>query len=595
MIVFVLISLLYTLSSFLYLRVAAIEHTLISTAVLAVLAGVLLFREFRKPVFIVLEKTQKPDESNKSLENTENTQVTQKSEQNGLRNRKAIVEKHDGFEVHHQDENKMIIKHYSADKPLLKLWALVYLVLLLFSIDQTFKPLFQTENNLTFTRLGHITHNTAKIAFRIHPSSFYQETKDYEDSRVIANEIILLKYAKIQYRGQKAYPKTLEWLKTETLSTLNQYSDYTGLYKLSNLDSSSLYYIQFLIKNNNKLLSELEFKTAPNPGEPTTLKFGSGSCIKPNFPYVPASAPSITGLRRMSKHNLDMVMFMGDFIYADSPHFFGPQIEDYRRLYRQVYAIDDTKNLVSNVPMLHIYDDHEITDNWDSKQSPPYNNAMKAYWEYNGLYNPDSPFPNALYYNFTFGDIAFYVWDTRGNRDSHKIEDSPQKTMLGQEQKNHFFQWLKHVNHTSAVKFVVSSVPLAYVWDCADAKEDTWGGYRYEREEILSYTKYVPNLFFLSGDRHETAVVRLSSDNIEFSTSPVNQFSLPYVNNHVSYSGGDITEYFIQPGQIKYGVIEVDTKTDPNIPKVKYNLFTNNEQDENTPNYVYEAECEEWK
>lgn len=38
------------------------------------------------------------------------------------------------------------------------------------------------------------------------------------------------------------------------------------------------------------------------------------------------------------KPAVEFLMFMGDFIYADVPYYFGDTVQAYRRLYRRVYA-----------------------------------------------------------------------------------------------------------------------------------------------------------------------------------------------------------------------------------------------------------------
>ncbi|KAI9505223.1 PhoD-like phosphatase-domain-containing protein, partial [Coemansia spiralis] len=261
------------------------------------------------------------------------------------------------------------------------------------------------------------------------------------------------------------------------------------------------------------------------------LRFGTGSCIKPNFPYRPTTTPDVYGFASMLGHsdNLDMIMFMGDFIYADVPQYIGGETEDYRRLYRQVYMAPSTRSLLRKVPMLHVYDDHEIKNNWHLKDKPPMGSAMTAYNEYNGKPNPPTVAPDVAYFNFTHGNIAFYAWDTRRYRTLWETKEKAagEHTMLGAEQKAHFFQWLRDVNQTAAVKFVVSSVPVTTGWSNHDSNQDTWRGYPTERTEILEMTKYVPNLYFLSGDRHEMAATKLASGNIEFSTSPISMFTFP--------------------------------------------------------------------
>ncbi|KAJ1962949.1 hypothetical protein GGI12_002341 [Dipsacomyces acuminosporus] len=379
-------------------------------------------------------------------------------------------------------------------------------------------------------------------------------------------------------------------------------TDFTTTITIGNLKPGARYTAELRNKlpsspSSAVVLGSVEFKTAPQPNTPTKLRFATGSCIKPNFPYKPTLSPDVYGFASMLEHSnsLDMMLFLGDFIYADLPFYFGPSNEDYRRLYRQVYMADSTRKLVQRVPMLHVYDDHEIKDNWHGQDSPPMGNAMTAYNEYNGDANPDPPLPHRAYYNFTHGNVAFYAWDTRRYRTEWETEDGTNKTMLGIEQKEHFLQWLRDVNHTAAVKFVISSVPVTAAWASVDADHDTWRGYRTERTEILDMTKYVPNLVFLSGDRHEMAAVELSSGNYEFSTSPVSQFTFPALDGFKENIEGERTLHYRRPGHVKYGILDVDTLTNPEVPSISYNLYTTDEHQGKRPAWTFEVKGKPWR
>ncbi|OLY81144.1 Alkaline phosphatase D [Smittium mucronatum] len=572
----VLSSLLHVACCIIFLRVIAIDTVLYICLALFSLTSYLSFKELVKPAVWILEKDEVILNHEKEPESIKDSKRNHENSADGLRRRN--VKSDQTFKVIQESETKMRIEDPNSSKPFLKAC-----------------PLFKPEQNLTFARMGYVGSDSAKLFFRVPPQVLNIPLDETFDASILSSKKIIVKLSEIKYKGQGSYKNSLTWINETEYDFPSSDSDYTGTHEISSLKPSTLYYIQASLKDNVNSLLDLEFKTSPYSGSPTKLTFGTGSCVKPNFPYFPGIKPHLSGFRQMAKHSLDFIMFLGDFIYSDCPFYYGSSLEDYRRLYRQVYTTDDTKDLVKAVPMYHIYDDHEIVDNWDKSQQHPYNNAIKAYWEYNGAPNPISDEQNSFYYNFTYGNIAFYVFDTRGHRDNEEKPDGPEKTMLGSKQKSHFFRWLKETNHTAAVKFVVSSVPLTYVWDSSDAGKDTWKGYKYERKSILDQTKYVPNLFFLSGDRHEVAVVRLASDNYEFSTSPINQFSLPFVNGHVHSWGGDITEYYQQVGQTKYGILNVDTESNVNIPKVSYSLYTNADFGAEKPAYVFEADCVEWR
>ncbi|KAJ2706998.1 hypothetical protein FB645_001139 [Coemansia sp. IMI 203386] len=463
--------------------------------------------------------------------------------------------------------------------PLMRVIMLVaQLALFAMVLDFVYRPLVFPGKDLVVFRPGYVSHEAAKLHIR------YPRQEHLE----------------IRYR---ASGQNMPWESAGGLDPPTELTDFTTTVDLVNLRPSTKYRVELLsnqatIRADAVLLETAEFKTAPTPHSPTRMRFGTGSCIKPNFPYQLTTSPDIYGFASMLDHsdNLDMIMFMGDFIYADVPLYFGTTVEDYRRLYRQVYMTKSARRLVSRVPMLHVYDDHEIKNNWHNQNDAPMGNAMVAYNEYNGAPNPPAELPGRSFYNFTHGNIAFYAWDTRRYRTRWEdgSEKSSEATMLGDEQKTDFIRWLAKVNHTAAVKFVISSVPVTTAWSNFDSGQDTWRGYPTERNEILELTKYVPNLFFLSGDRHEMAAVELPSGNIEFSTSPISQFTFPFVGKFKRNVDGEKTLHYRRPGHVKYGIIDVDTQSDPDIPRITYSLYTTDVDNGLRPAWTYEAKGIPW-
>lgn len=93
------------------------------------------------------------------------------------------------------------------------------------------------------------------------------------------------------------------------------------------------------------------------------------------------------------------------------------------------------------------------------------------------------------------------------------------------------------VNQTATFKFIVTSVPFTSLWT-HDAQTDSWAAYASEKASLLSAIHTVPNVYFLSGDRHEFAAIEFNPVNEagegahvihEFSTSPLSMFYVPLV------------------------------------------------------------------
>lgn len=155
-------------------------------------------------------------------------------------------------------------------------------------------------------------------------------------------------------------------------------------------------------------------------------------------------------------------------------------------------------------------DDHEITNNWDGDQSDKqrYINAMIAWKQYAGCCNTDTHVYSIEkdsiaslhrhYYNFTYGQVGFFVVDTRGNRDGNNAPDDWKKTMLGVEQLATLKNWLIYAQkHSLVFKFLVSSVP----WSANIRDTDSWFGFLHERDSILDFiqSQSIDNVIFISG------------------------------------------------------------------------------------------------
>ncbi|CAE6535837.1 unnamed protein product [Rhizoctonia solani] len=349
---------------------------------------------------------------------------------------------------------------------------------------------------------------------------------------------------------------------------------------------------------------------------------------------------------------IEFLMMMGDFIYADVPYYFGDTVQAYRRLYRRVYASKSFKKIYERLPTYNIYDDHEFINNFGANGNDltsPYLNASRAYEIYNGQANPDAKTKGVYYYDFRYGDTAFFVMDTRRYRSppppqkpypfpislftpliravaegrnpfaayfgepnsavpSNPIAeavDETARTMLGEDQLAALHSWIADVNRTATWKFIVSSVPLTAMWAGYDGHVDLWAGYMHERDTVLSLLSSVPNVVVLSGDRHEFAAVEFPRGKYvvrEYSTSPLNQFYVPWAHTlspknarnitvvrknvvttetgeeHVEEIAEEVEEEvlvkYYPDGNHKWTTIEVDS-TDSNAPTLKVELYVN--------------------
>lgn len=442
----------------------------------------------------------------------------------------------------------------------------VNLLLVVFCLDFQFTPLLGLEvKDTTFVRVGHVDDHSVKLVARLPPSVYdaphrkrdflrrrrhLQESSSHSHSNAsIADAVSTPAGVRVAYRPTRPVGA---WQYGGLLAPESD-TDYVGSLKLTNLMPSTEYEYALALPltspEDEETHNEADYHLRPNIHAPQYFRttqdpklarhsgshftFAASSCIKPGWPYVPFQDHThIKGAGeladRISRDRIEFLMFMGDFIYADAPSKVHSQAA-YAKKYRQTFASPEYRRVYEKIPTYHIYDDHEIVNDYAGEgndSSPFFQLANPAYTAYLASGNPDPVKPDTHYYEFDNGDTAFFVWDTRRYRTNSEAEDNEEKTMLGLEQKEVFLDWLARVNNTATFKFVVSSVPFMTLWG-SPTGQDTWAGYTHERSELLDTMQYVPNLIILSGDRHEFAAATVRDTVLDFSISPLNQFYIP--------------------------------------------------------------------
>jgi alkaline phosphatase D len=170
-------------------------------------------------------------------------------------------------------------------------------------------------------------------------------------------------------------------------------------------------------------------------------------------------------------------------------------------LYRQMYSSPSFQTILPNLPIYHVHDDHDISNDYDQgDQTELYKNASKAFIAYHRNANPPSLHSDVNYFSMEYGDTSFFFLDTRGYRTSNFAPDGPEKTMLGKQQLHDLHSWAKKCEADGVTwKFIISSVPMTNNWRGPDGTRDTWGGFMYERNIILEKLKDISNVVVISG------------------------------------------------------------------------------------------------
>jgi alkaline phosphatase D len=297
-------------------------------------------------------------------------------------------------------------------------------------------------------------------------------------------------------------------------------------------------------------------RTAPAPDANEALQFAIASCQRWDQGHYAA-------WRHMAAENLDLVLFMGDYIYESAPaaakrvrrhEGSGPAVslQQYRNRYAQYKADAALQRMHAAAPWIMVWDDHEVENDYANDQGETLGvdflarraAAYQAYWEH-------LPFPAAarprhadmrIFDRYDWGRLArIHAVDDRQYRD-HQVcpkpgrggsntvtpKDcpallDPQRTLLGAAQERWLAEgwsprhgWNLLAQQTLMARFSwrdtavreAPDVPGGLYWT------DGWDGYPHARARLLGTVveRKAPNVVVFGGDVHANYVADLKAD-----------------------------------------------------------------------------------
>ncbi len=331
-------------------------------------------------------------------------------------------------------------------------------------------------------------------------------------------------------------------------------------------------------------------RTAPGRDSLDPLRFSFASCQMYEQGYF-------TAQRHMAQEDLDLVVFLGDYIYE---HSWGKNdvrkhegdevytLEQYRNRYACYKSDPDLQLCHTRFPWIVTWDDHEVDNDYANDLAedlePDFLKrraaAYQAFYEHMPLRNFCAPHNNGmrLYQAFDFGQLArFHVLDDRQYRDhevcpkpgragSNYILDCPERqdpkrTLLGWEQE----KWLdKSLKDSPARWDIIAQQTLMSQSKRTGDKfwTDGWDGYPAARKRLLESVINRPSrdAIVIGGDIHSYAVSDLKLDfddpkaktvatefcgtSIASEGPPVSDINAFLKNNpHIKYSNAELRGY----------------------------------------------------
>lgn len=406
--------------------------------------------------------------------------------------------------------------------------------------DRVYSEHYITADDLSFVRVGYVSDQEAKLLIR-----------EPDQAKMPVSVEVRLK------DPQPPFDNTI-WQTVGGIRWTSNATDYTAVVTVPAAHNDQRTYV-FRSSNGHSG----EFTSAPKVGQYPDKNGGkftflSTSCIVNRLPYNPLDHPlSIPGMRHLANLLPDLgaqfMLFLGDFVYADVPKWWGQEATDYRQKYRAVYASPEWPAVGQNLSWIHVLDDHEIKNDWDGGEMGVYEAAVDPWHHYQTAVNPpavksvkrEGPVGTktggVTWFQFSQGPASFFMMDTRSYRSNNKISYTDEnKTMLGPDQLADVVAFLRKPEPRGvAFKIIASSVPFTKNWPVNT--QDTWGGFLVERRKILEEMWDAAargiGVVVLSGDRHEFAATKFpppagsrwdaNATVYEFSASPLSQFYSP--------------------------------------------------------------------
>ncbi|HEY8582206.1 MAG TPA: alkaline phosphatase D family protein, partial [Capillimicrobium sp.] len=293
------------------------------------------------------------------------------------------------------------------------------------------------------------------------------------------------------------------------------------------------YFYRFATKTTDSPVGR--FRTAAPAGSSEPVRFAFFSCQDYTHGYYNA-------LEHMADQDLDFVVCLGDYIYDEAYHTvaggtgvrddtigrFLPDyelkvavsLEEYREKY-SLYRSDPALRAVhANFPMVVIWDDHEVQDNYAGKApggglDPVLGFSRKRQRTGFKAWRENMPtFADPIYRRLTFGDtVDLIMLDQRRYRADQPCDDAVAPPCEGWDQPRDFLGrrqmgWAKDALASSKATWKVIGNEVmampAKVLGGSFYAFDSWQGYPREREELLTHIRdrRIDDVVFVTGDIH---------------------------------------------------------------------------------------------
>jgi alkaline phosphatase D len=188
----------------------------------------------------------------------------------------------------------------------------------------------------------------------------------------------------------------------------------------------------------------------------------------------------------------------GDTLYYDRKQPLAKNMDLARYRWGRMYSLPFQKELHQQIPSYWMHDDHDLLKD-DAWPGQSYGDLT---WEQGvQIWREQIPQSKKPYRTFRWGkDLQVWLPEGREFRSPNKMEDGPEKSILGKEQ----WKWLEETMKASdaTFKLYISATPV--VGPDRGGKNDNHAnkGFLHEGERLRKFLNSIPGCFVINGDRH---------------------------------------------------------------------------------------------
>lgn len=294
---------------------------------------------------------------------------------------------------------------------------------------------------------------------------------------------------------QRSEVKSTDWIKTEAET------DFTAQWELDDLRPNTLYAAIIEATTIDGSLTTAvvrgSFRTAPEPTAAEDINF----CVTTCHDFIRRD-DGLQGHKiypAMTKMKPHFIVHAGDIEYYDKPDPWAMTEELMRFKWGRIFSLPTNRDFYSRTTSYFLKDDHDTLKNdcWTGQMygSVSFERGVEIF------NNEQFPSLAPRYTTVHWGrDLQVWFLEGRDYRSPNNMQDGPDKSILGKQQK----EWLFQTLGSSTAKFKLIFSPTPIVGPDRKNKKDNHANqiFQHEGDEMRNRLSRIDGAIVLCGDRH---------------------------------------------------------------------------------------------